>query len=112
MPPQRAAGKSIAAMQFELVRQHPYTYTSDDVLFLVSAERSGLAKREYPEARKRMFARGQACLPSSPLAKRYGWGIHANSEGHIALIGAETDAYKRLQRDETVRKLKALRSRR
>jgi hypothetical protein len=111
-PPRKAAAKSIAVMQFELIHKHPYRYTSDDVLFLVFAGRSGLSESEYPEARRRMFSRGQACLRSSPLAKRYGWGIHADAEGRVALFGAETDEYEQLQRDAAVRKVKAMRSRR
>jgi hypothetical protein len=111
-PPRKAAAKSIAVMQFELIGKHPYRYTSDDVLFLVFAERNGLSEGEYPEARRRMFSRGQACLRSSPLAKRYGWGIHADAEGRVALFGAEADEYKQLQRDAAVRKVKAMRSRR
>lgn len=81
IPPQKAAGKSIAAMQFELISKHPYKYTSDDVLFLVFAERNNLTKAEYPEVRRKMFSKGQACLRSSPLTKRYGWGIHSNPGG-------------------------------
>jgi hypothetical protein len=35
----------------------------------------------------------------STLAKRYGWGIHNNAEGKVALIAVESGDYKRLMKD-------------
>jgi hypothetical protein len=44
------------------------------------------------------------------LAKRYGWGIHNNAEGKVALIAVESADYKRLQKDPRTTKVKAFRS--
>ncbi|MBO0826972.1 MAG: hypothetical protein J2P24_04245 [Streptosporangiales bacterium] len=43
---------------------------------------------------------------SSVLGKRYGWGVHADGDGHLALHGAETPEYRELlaSDDLTVRK--------
>jgi len=49
-------------------------------------------------------------MRSSPLAKRYGWGIHNNAEGKIALFGLETDEYKKMVADKGLKIVKAMRS--
>ena len=46
----------------------------------------------------------------SPLAKRYGWGIHNNTAGQIALIAIESSRYKQLLDDPHTTKVKAFRS--
>jgi len=104
--------KSVANIQFELISQYPYRFTSDDVLFEVHAQRNQLIKKEYTEARANFFSKGQPCLRASPLAKRYGWGIHHNEESKIALLGVETAEYQEMMKDESIKKVKAMRSKR
>lgn len=58
------------------------------------------------------FSKGQACLRASPLTKRYGWGIHSNEEGKIAIYGADTEEYRQFVLDKTVEKKKAMRNKR
>jgi len=53
-----------------------------------------------------------ACLRASPLVKTYGWGIHHDSEGKVALVGRQTDEYKKLVQDRDVEKVAGMRSRR
>jgi len=110
IPPQKSDSQSIANIQFELIRNHPYKYFSDDIIFLVHAYRNDLIEDEYGTARIELFSKGQACLRSSPLTKRYGWGIHFNQEGKVALYGSETEEYQRFVDDVNVKKIKALRS--
>jgi len=57
---------SVAAMQYQLITEHPYAYTSDDVLFIVHARRQGLAETEWAEARTAYFSKGRACLRPAP----------------------------------------------
>lgn len=68
--------KTIAEMQYELIAQNPYKYTSDDLLFQVFADRNNLTKAEYKYSRELFFSKGQPCLRTSPLTKTYGFGIH------------------------------------
>lgn len=110
IPPLKGETKTAANIQFELIRKNPYKYTSDDILFQVFAERNDLTKSEYKEARERFFSKGQACFRASPLTKRYGWGLHSDREGKVALYGCETDEYKRLSADEKLKVVKAMRS--
>lgn len=100
--------KTVAQMQYELLDGNPYKYSSDDVLFLVYAERNNIPQDEYPEAREQFFSKGQPCMRTSPLTKNYGFGIHCNGEGKIALFGMETKEYQQLLADTTVKKIKAM----
>lgn len=102
--------KTVAEMQYEMIAAHPYRYTSDEVVFHIFAEKNELLPSEYEEARKNFFSKGQPCLRASPLGKRYGFGIHYNAEGRMALYGAGTEAYKQFMADPVVKKLKAMRT--
>jgi hypothetical protein len=102
--------KTAANIQFDLISRHPYQYTSDDVLFRVFAEKSDLTASQLKEAREQFFSKGQPCFRASPLTKRYGWGVHSNSEGKIALYGCDTPGYKRLAADKSLTVVKAMKS--
>jgi hypothetical protein len=69
-----------------------------------------LRKAELPAARAAFFSKGQPCLRSSPLAKRYGFGIHHDAEGRVALYGMETPEYRKLAGDKKLKVVKAMRS--
>ena len=92
-PPSSPAKASVAARTFQMLAERPYRYTSADVLFTVFADRRGIAEHERAAARREFFSRSQACLRSSDLGKRYGWGIHADGDGRLALVGVETAEY-------------------
>ena len=111
-PPYKEGNKTVAALQFELIRQNPYRFTSDDVLFRTFAQRNGVDRNEYDEARKRFFSQGQPCFRASPLGKRYGWGIHSDSNGKIALYGLETTEYRNFVENNKIKKVKAMRNKR
>lgn len=110
IPPVNANAPSVATIQFELISQHPYGFTSDEIIFHVYAIKNDLATSDYAIAKKEFFSKGQACLRSSALVKRYGWGIHADHRGKVALIGLETDDYKKYCSDISLKKVKAMRS--
>lgn len=109
-PPLKGDKLSVANYQYDMVFDHPYTYNSDDVIFSIWAIRKDLPQDETERAQ--FFSKGQPCLRSSPLTKRYGWGIHSNSEGKIAMYGVESAEYQRLVADDSVTKVKAMRSKR
>jgi len=109
-PPKKGEKKSIANLQFEILKGNAYKYTSDDVLFQVYAQRQDLVKSQLKEARKTFFSKGQACFRASPLAKRYGWGVHSDGKGRIAIYGCESATYQKFLKDKSVRIVKAMRS--
>lgn len=96
VPPSTAGNPSVAARTFELVAGHPYRFTSGDVIFTVFADRRGIPEEPRAAARDEFYAKDQACLRASELGKRYGWGIHADADGRIALVGVETAEYAEL----------------
>lgn len=94
--PRETANPSVALRTFRMIHDHPYRYTSDDVIFHVYADRNSIPAAKRAAARTEFFSKGQACLRASDLCKKYGWGIHSDADGRIALYGVETDAYKDL----------------
>ena len=102
--------KTVTEMQYDLIAQNPYSYTSDDIFFQVFADKNDLTKAEYKQAREQFFSKGQPCFRSSPLTKTYGFGIHSDSEGKIALYGMETEEYQKFLADTKIRKIKAMKS--
>lgn len=109
-PPHGGTGPTIAELQFELLQERPYGYTSDELIFEVHARRKGLSDEARDEAWDEFFDRPQACLRSSPLAKRYGWGIHHDERGRVALVASGSDEYERMLADDGLKQKKAMRS--
>lgn len=70
--------RTIPQIEYEMIMNNPYTYSSDDVLYAANAERRGISREAY-------FATVQPDFRLSPLVKRYGWGLHTNLEGKIAI---------------------------
>ena len=110
MPSSKGGKKTVAEIQYRLLTNNPYKFTSDDIIFQVFAERNDLTKAEYKQAREQFFSKGQACLRCSPLTKTYGFGVHADSNGKVAIYGMETEQYEKCQNDPTLKKIKAMRT--
>jgi len=112
VPPAKEVNPSIAKLQYDILNDHPYRFSSDEVLFAVFALRKEVPEESLEEQRQIFFSKGQACFRASPLPKSYGWGIHSNKDGKIALYGVETAEYQKFVEDTSLRKLKAMRSKR
>ncbi|NND07475.1 MAG: hypothetical protein HKN87_13945 [Saprospiraceae bacterium] len=112
VPPQKGEKKTVANLQFDMLKDDPYRYTSDDVLFAVYATRRDIPKDDWEAERAQFFSKGQPCFRASPLTKRYGWGVHSNADGKIALVGRETRAYEGFVSDASLEKTRAMRSKR
>jgi hypothetical protein len=96
---------TVAAVQHALMVE-PYAMTSDDLIFAAYRERGG------DKDRAEFFAKPQACLRASPLVKQFGWGVHHDGEGRIALLGMESAEYRRLLDDPAVAKTPGMRRKR
>jgi hypothetical protein len=113
IPPVKDDAKTVANLQFEMVIDNPYRYTSDDVLFRVFATRNKISGKAALDAEKeKFFSKGQPCFRASPLTKRYGWGVHSDEKGRIALYPMESAEYKKLSKDKSLEHFKAMRSKR
>jgi hypothetical protein len=94
-PPQRAT-PSVADATYRMIADHPYAYTSDDVIFTVWADRHDVPEGDRGSARTAFFSRGRACMRGSDLGKRYGWGVHADADSRIAIVAVGSAEYERL----------------
>ncbi len=101
---------SVAGLQYALLENKPYGLTSDDLLFAVHAAKNNLS--DDPETRAEFFTKPKACLRASPLPKQYGWGIHHDTMGRIALVAVGSEQYDRLLRDKSVKSTPAMRGKR
>lgn len=110
MPPEKGEKKTIANLQFDFLYENPYKYTLDDIFFEVFAIRKELLEGDMEGEREHYFSKGKPCFRASPLTKRYGWGVHSNEEGKIAIFGAETKEYQAFLADESIKNVKAMRS--
>jgi len=111
--PPAGSTPSVASLQYELIHDHPYEMTSDEILFQVHAVRTGISASERAAQWDRFFAKDQACLRASPLAKRYGWGFHHDEEGRVALVALGSAEYAAMAgRDDLAQKLAMRSSRR
>lgn len=102
VPPERAT-PSVARIQYEMLVDAPYVHTSDDVVFASQGERRGIDRDTF-------FSTGRPCLRASPLVKRYGWGVHHDAEGRVALVPVESPEYAALQADPDLQQTSGMRS--
>jgi hypothetical protein len=113
VPQTRAGKKTIPLIQYEILRDNPYKYTSAEVIFEANMRHKGVSSEDLKAKRKRLwiefFSRPQACLRASGLPKKLGWGILCNKEGKVALCPMESAEYKRAK-SEGMKTVMALRS--
>ncbi|SFN38470.1 hypothetical protein SAMN05421594_2478 [Chryseobacterium oleae] len=109
VPPEKKV-KTLAKLQYEQIVKEPYRYSSDDIVFECYAVKNDISDSEKPQARIDFFSKGQPCLRSSPLAKRYGFGIHHNEDSKVAIFSVESSEYQKFLYDNTIKKVKAMRS--
>lgn len=115
VPPEKAGGKTVARWQYELLSAKPYQLTQRELYFLVHCRRKDISPQEAKNRREEImgevFAKPQACLRASPLPKSYGWGVHYDAKGGIALVGVESDEYQKLSESD-LKQVNAMRSKR
>ncbi|MBW8362224.1 MAG: hypothetical protein K0M56_08580 [Kaistella sp.] len=102
--------RTLAEIQYDMISKNPYRFSSDDVMFECYVQKNDITETEKTEARKQFFSKGQACFRSSALGKRYGFGVHSNSDGKVALFPVESEEYQKFAEDPEVKKVKAMRT--
>jgi hypothetical protein len=110
IPVLKGDSKTVATLQFEMIGHEPYKYTSDEVIFRIYALRNNIPKSDMKAEHEKFFSKGQACLRTSPLAKRYGWGFHFDEKGKVALYGIDSDEYKSFVKRKDLEHVKAMRT--
>ncbi|QGQ93966.1 hypothetical protein EHS13_03115 [Paenibacillus psychroresistens] len=89
--------KSVHQIQYELLTERPYYYTHEELIFQVHLRHKSIPTDD-PEislesVREQLFSKSHACLRASMLPKQYGWGVHYDAKGRIALYGMESPEY-------------------
>jgi hypothetical protein len=93
--PQPKAGRpTVASATFAMIAENPYAYRSSDVIFTVWADRRDIPAADRRQAWAEFYAKGQPCLRGSDLGKRYGWGIHADDDGRLAVYAVGSREYE------------------
>lgn len=110
IPISKGSQQTVASLQFEMIFENPYQYTSDEVIFEVHSIKQEIPAHEKETERQRFFSRGQACLRCSQLVKTYGWGIHHNEQGKVALYPLNSPEYLHFSSDPDVQQVKGMKS--
>ena len=106
VPPARGDRKTISRLQHEILSAHPYRFTQDDLTFEVHVRHKAIPAAELKargaQIRAELLSKPHPCLRTSPLPKSFGWGVHYDEEGRIAIFPRESEAYRRFERAEGV----------
>jgi hypothetical protein len=97
-PPRKDENPSVAALQFELLQARPYELTLEDLIYEVHRRREHPGKLTAVQAkqiRTVLFSKSHPCMRASPLPKRYGWGVHHDAQGRLAIYARESKDYAR-----------------
>ena len=88
---------SIPFLQYQLLTQNPYRFTIEDLIYEVHIRHKQIPSEDVEAngdvIRQELFQKKHPCMRASMLPKKYGWGVHYNSEGKLALYGMETKEY-------------------
>ncbi len=92
----------VHVIQYEELSKHPYKYDEKNFHEQVNLIRRG---KKPGELKLKKYT-----IRRNPLPKKYGWGIHVNEDGKLALVGCETKKYKELEKDPNVKKTRVSRN--
>lgn len=108
----RNGSKTQAVLEHELLLPNPYKFTQDEFQFAVHLAHKGISKEETEKVRQEYFSVPHACLRASPLAKRWAWGFHFDSEGKVAMVPLGSEEYEKFASDPSLQQIPAMRSKR
>ncbi|MFS0599490.1 DUF6157 family protein [Peribacillus frigoritolerans] len=103
---------TIAYIEHDLINNNPYKFTQEDVQFKTYLIKNQMEAENTAELREQFFSKSKACFRASPLVKNYGWGIHYNNQGKIAIYDVNSEMYNLLLKQDDITKLKGMRSKR
>lgn len=118
IPSDKKDGKSKPGIEYELLSENPYAYTAEDLIYEVHLRHKGISENEWSsrgtQIRDELFQKPHPCMRASMLPKKYGWGVHYNSEGKIAIYGVDSAEYRKFieHSGDQVKLLAAMRNKR
>ncbi|RAU97905.1 DUF6157 family protein [Paenibacillus sp. YN15] len=97
-PQPKGGAKTKPLLEYELLSAHPYCFTEKELIYQVHVRHQRVTEVELRERegeiRQKLFAKSHPCMRASMLPKKYGYGIHYDHEGKIAIYGMETSRYR------------------
>ena len=90
---------TVASTLFEVLKNHPYEFKQSELFYEVHVSRL----KKDPEQLKLASYK----LQRSELCSLYGWGIHGDKTGKLALVPCDTKFYELLFNDTGIKKKKA-----
>ncbi|MBC1459016.1 DUF6157 family protein [Listeria newyorkensis] len=112
MPNTKRPKKTIGEIQFELLNGHDYKYTQEEVLFETHMLHKAIPETERESEKVAFFGKSQACMRTSPLGKRYGWGLHFNQDGYVKLVAMDSPEYRQFANQKDLTITRAMKSKR
>ncbi|MFY0804666.1 DUF6157 family protein [Peribacillus frigoritolerans] len=103
---------TIAYIEHDLINNNPYKFTQEDVQFKTYLIKNQMESKNAAQLREQFFSKSKACFRASPLVKNYGWGIHYNNQGKVAIYDVNSEMYNQLLKQDDITKLKGMRSKR
>jgi len=111
-PVTRNEKPTIASIEYDLIKNNPYKFTQEEVQFQTYLIKNQVEEDNVDELRVQFFSKPKACFRASPLVKNYGWGMHYNNQGKVAIYEVESEIYNQLLNDDNITILKGMRSKR
>ena len=109
-PPVRGGKKPVHLIHLELLRAKPYKLGHEDLIVEGELRREPPGVESKAEIRERLRQKPIPCLRTSALGKRYGWGIHFDEKGKIAVYPAGSAEYRKFAEDPGIEQTVAMRS--
>jgi len=98
VPMAKKESKPAHLIQYELLINEPYAYTQDELIYAVHIRHKQIPQSEVEtrgdEIYAALFAKNHPCLRVSMLPKKYGWGVHYDEAGRIAIYPMESETYQ------------------
>jgi len=116
VPVSKKDKKPMHLIQYELLKQHPYTYDHEALIYEVFIKYREISEdvleKESEKIKTELFSKGHPCLRASALTKRYGFGAHYNEQGKIAIYPMESKDYEAFMADKGMKILSAMKTKR
>jgi hypothetical protein len=98
IPISKRKKETVKEVVFRVLKENPYKYKQYELFYEVHINQLKKTKPLKLETYK---------LQRSALCALLCWGIHGNEEGGLALVGSETEDYKSLLNNSSIKKVKA-----
>lgn len=97
VPVSGRAKRTAYEIEYELLANNPYKFTEKQLIYEIHIRHKHLPEEHVnnhaEEIWAELFKKPHPCLRASQLPKKFGWGIHYDENGRIAIFGMESEEY-------------------